>query len=273
MGWSSNARGDGWYKTAGAAPADAAQTTAFLARVAANGTTLDATHIAAYKAFINGLVSTSSTLGGALFSRFDGLGIGATQDLPTSLLNLISTSWTLTFGSGNVFTPDRGPTFGNQYSTGFTPSSAGGAYALNSAHMMVWSNTLGDTVGGEFGVSSGSNAFFSTNSAATGSVSQLNQGSNFVEHTSGGKGFYLASRTASNNVDNYWGLSGTLTTLSSSAIASTSLPNDVMAVGGAQDFAGSNKQISAFSWGAALSPTDVANFYSLLQAFMTAVGN
>src|SRR5260370_1748066 len=86
---------------------DAAATTAFLARVVSNGTTLDATHINAYKALINGLVNDG------VFSKFDGLWVLATQDFPTAKLNLVSSSFTLTNnGNDPTFGADRGCTAG-----------------------------------------------------------------------------------------------------------------------------------------------------------------
>lgn len=254
---------------------DAAETTAFLSYVAGNGTTLDATHINAYKALINGLVSDG------IFAKLDGLHVTATQDLATARLNIIAPG---AFDLVNVnpsdpptFVADRGISvgtlFGQSQSTQYIPSTSGGKYALNSATIMVWSNTAGNSSGGEFGTAVGSNSFFITNSAVTGSQSALNQGGSFAENTSNGAGMYLASRTASNNVNNYWGASGTLTTLSSSSAASTSLPTDAFLVNGVGGYAGSNKQVSADAWGEALTGTDIANLYSLLQGYMTAVGN
>lgn len=247
---------------------DAAATTAFLVRTSG----LDATHIAAYKALINGLVADG------VFSKFDGLIVTATQDLVTARLNLVSSSFALVdAGITQSFVADRGTT-GDSLSTQFTPSvnglPGGGKYDLDSAHIMVWSNTAGNSTGGEFGTVVGSVALFTTNSAVTGSRSQVNSAADFVENTSSGYGFYLASRTASNNVNNYWGASGTLTTLSVSSTASTNLPNtEPLRINGVTGYAGSNKQISAASWGSQLSGTDVANYYSRLQAYMTAVGN
>lgn len=254
---------------------DAAETTAFLSYVAGNGTTLDATHINAYKALINGLVSDG------IFAKLDGLHVTATQDLATARLNIIAPG---TFDLANVnpvdpptFVADRGISIGlgEPQSTQYTPSTSGGKYALNSATIMVWSNTTGDTSGGEFGTVVGSQSCFLTNSSVTGTQSWVNQsgGSGSTENISNGAGMYLSSRTASNNVNNYWGASGTLTTLSSSSAASTSLPTSALRVIGVDGYSNTNKQVSADAWGEALTGTDVANLYSLLQSYMTAVGN
>lgn len=79
-------------------PADAPQTIAFLARTSG----LDATHIAAYKALINGLVADG------VWPKLDALWVDATQDSATAVLNLKSASHTATLEGGISFAADVG---------------------------------------------------------------------------------------------------------------------------------------------------------------------
>jgi hypothetical protein len=156
----------------------------------------------------------------------------------------------------------------------FNPFTSGSAlFTQNSAHEMVWSNTTGNSTAGEIGVSGTTNTFWITNSAVTGSQSAVNRTGSKTENTSSGKGFYLSSRTGSTNTDNYWGFGGSLTTLAADATASGALANVGLLIGGVGGFGYGNKQISAASWGAALNSTQATSYYTLMQAFMTAVGN
>jgi hypothetical protein len=123
MGWS---KGGGWGGQGWSAPADAAATTAFLARTSG----LSGTETAAYKALINGLVADG------VFALLDALYIFATNTTTTANLNLISTSFGLTKTGTVTFTADQGYTGDGStgfLDTGYVPFTAGLNYSQNSA--------------------------------------------------------------------------------------------------------------------------------------------
>lgn len=80
------------------ASAGCAEATTFLARAPG----LNALHVCAYKNLICGLVTDG------LWTKFDVLYIFATQNTPTSLLNLVSTNYTGVPTLAPSFTADRG---------------------------------------------------------------------------------------------------------------------------------------------------------------------
>lgn len=240
----------------------------FLARVVANGTTLDSTHISAYTALINGLVTDG------IWSKLDALWICATQDVATMRLNLVSSSFALVDVSGSpTFVADKGflaPSGGIQ-DTQFNPNTAGGNFSLNAAHAMVWPNQTIATNAGDMGTFGGSGfVFFGTSPTGTAWQASINDASNHsIETTATGKGFYLASRQNSAGFDYYWNntVSGNL------PVSSIGLSTSDVYLGGVNGNGNGNKQISAGSLGGALTSTNAANFYSRLQTYMTAVGN
>lgn len=254
---------------------DAAATTAFLARVAAIPVTLDGTHLAAYKALINGLMSDS------IFASLDALYILSTQSSATgdnmhvARLNLISTSYSLT-GTGMTFVADRGVTDAGGaafFDTGFTPSTAGGVYALNDAHLSVWANGTGANQS-DMGYGSGGPVSYVGMSAA-GGVIAINQGAATAMGATAGNGFFLGQRTASNAIAAYTAApnAGTVSPAGTASTASTSLTSGSIGLCVVQGINYSGRQISAGSIGKSMSPTDIEKFYDRLQAFMTAVGN
>lgn len=244
-----------------AVSADAAATTAFLARTAG----LDATHINAYKALINGLVADG------VWASLDLLNIFATQDATTALLNLVSTSFSPAVPSGTpTFTADRGYT-GNgaaaSINASYNPSTAGGNYTQNSAHYSSWVVTSGNGVW-ELGTSDktaliasfGGNIQMRINDVAA---------SGAIAASSGGTGHYIASRTSSTVRTGY--VNGS--SIGSAGSATSAAPDNAnffsLFVNGQ---GGTSDQVAATSIGGALTGTDATNFYNRLRTYMTAVG-
>jgi hypothetical protein len=154
----------------------------------------------------------------------------------------------------------------------FNPTTAAGHWALNSAHSMVWPNQPVASNAGDFGtfLGGGGFSFMFTNVAGSAWQVAINDGTNdSTETTATGKGFYLVSRQNSSGKDYYWNN----TVSGNRPQPSTSLVNSNIWIGGVNGNGAGLKQISAASVGGALSSTDAANFYSRLQAYMTAVGN
>ncbi len=119
-----------------AAAGGCAEATAFLARTSG----LDATHVAAYTTLICGLVTDG------VWPKLDALYVLATQNTTTARLNLVSTSFGLTANGSPSFTADQGYIGVSNSATvfldtGFVPTSAGGLFLVNSAHISFWSLT------------------------------------------------------------------------------------------------------------------------------------
>jgi len=245
---------------------DAAATTAFLARTSG----LDGTHTTAYKDFINGIVADG------IFSNFDAIYIIATQDLTTARLNIIQNNFNLT-GTGMTFVADRGATGSgaNVFSTGFTPSTAGGVFVLNDAHLSIWGNGTGGTTN-DMGYANGG-AASGVGMAASASMVALNQasvGGNF-NTSPAGNGFFWGQRTASNAIAGYKAApgAGTTSTAGTASTASTALTSGAIGICTVPGSNDSGRQISAASIGKSMSAGDIEKYYDRLQAFMTAVGN
>jgi hypothetical protein len=133
-----------------AASGDATITTVFLARTSG----LDATHINAIKALINGLVAdgvcTDTTWG-----NLDALYLFAAQDATTAKLNWVQATYGATVVNSPTFTVDQGYlTDGstNYVDTNFDPFLAVSPnYVQNSAYAGMWSNTSAQTTNASFG--------------------------------------------------------------------------------------------------------------------------
>lgn len=249
--------------------ADAAATTAFLARTSG----LDGTHTTAYKNFINGIVSDG------IIASFDAIYIIATQDIATARLNIVQNNFNLT-GTGMTFVADRGATDAGGssfFTTGFTPSTASGQYALNSAHLSMWTNGAGANrtdMGWDNGGAASGIGTSSGNSKVAINQTALVDGFSAVPD---GTGFFWAQRTASNALAAYTRSSsagaGSVSTSGTGTTVSTSLTSGSLAIGVIQGQNYSGRQISAVSIGASLSAADVQKYFDRLRTFMTAVGN
>jgi hypothetical protein len=133
---------------AGSSGGDAAATTAFLARVTAASLTIDLTHTNMYRNLINGLVSDGLISGAT--PKLDALYFFATNTVTGSntalaLMSLASSSFAATVSGIPTFTADQGYASTDNASnkalnSNFNPSTAGGHYTQNSAHISVWAN-------------------------------------------------------------------------------------------------------------------------------------
>lgn len=273
-GWLQDGGGWGPNVTSG----DAALTTAWLGRAVTGGTigaVLDGTHLAAAKTFLNGLVSDGIDV------NFDALYWCATQSIGSDGMdilraNMMQNNFNLT-GTGMTFVADRGATDAGgtaTFDTHFTPSTASGKYALNDAMLMIWGNTAGNVT--DFGWDNGGPT--SAVGMASGStLIAMNQSgtAGFSSATPTGLGFLVGQRTASNNLAGYWAApnAGSVTSLGTSATASTTLTTGSLNLGAVSGVNYSGSQISFAAIGKSMSSGDVTKFYLRVQALMTAVGN
>lgn len=255
---------------------DAAATTAFLARTSG----LDATHTNAYKALINGLVADG------VFSKLDFLYTLGTQDSTNALLNLCSTSFNAVVVGSPTFTADRGFLGVDASATvyldsQFNPSTAGGSFATNSAHISAWSNTnaassaSGGTIIGNSTSSGNSNSSSILPKYSDGNAYfRINDGTSsagFVNANSTGQ--YIANRSGASATQGYRNAS----LVGSPNAAAGTLANKTIGILVDNDtvsgpFFGGAFEIAAASAGGSLSSTDVTNFYNRLRTFGTTLG-
>lgn len=250
-------------KVVAAVGGDAAWTTAFLARTSG----LDATHINAYKAMMNGLNTDGIDV------KLDALWITATQDATTAGLNLVSSSYTLS-NNGATFTADTGY-IGNGTSTYvsciYNPSTNGVQYTQNAASLFAWSNKAGLDNGYCFGQLSP--GFFTSaiqaNNFGSASSINVNSATAATGTPADGFGLFTGVRTSSSSVTGY----RNATSLGTNAATTSAAPaNAGMAL--LQDtgtFFGGG--VACAGVGGALTGTDVTNLYNRIHTFLNTVNS
>lgn len=249
-----------------------AASAAFLART----TGLDATHTDAYTTLINGLVADG------IWSKLDVLRIYATQNTTTALLNLCSANYTGTAFGSPTFTVDSGYT-GVDLSaavyidSGFNPSTAGGQYTQNAAHLSAWITDNTGATQPAFGYANAGSANvayvwsrFTTDNLAYNRINST--GAAGDGQTPGAfTGHFIGNRSASTAHQQYRNGSS----IGADIKASNSLNNlNFYELGinnnGTADGAGN--KYAMISIGSSLTATEVTNFYNRLRTYMTAVG-
>lgn len=246
----------------------------FLARTSG----LDATHINAYTALLNGLDTDGIT------AKLDMLHIYATQDSTTALLNLVSTSHNGTSHGSPTFTADRGFTGVEASSTVYIDldytysASPATLYTQNTAHLSAWVVTNGQSANAPLGLSYWPLNEFSlpvpryTDDKAYCSINDT--GGPGVTNTDS-RGHFIANRSASGATQLYKNassiLTGTTGTLAPRTEPFYSLANNYS--GSGTDTAhGYSQQVAMVSGGGSLDATQATNFYNRLRTYMTAVG-
>jgi hypothetical protein len=214
-----------------------------------------------------------------VWAKLDLLYMLASHDTAqASLLNMKAPAAnTLVVNGTGTFTADRGYVSNGStgyLNTGFNPSTAGGNFAQNSAHMGVWSRSnilnSGQTDIGVLSTNTSSiNSRSSTGNAMRG---QMNGAAANFGANSSSVGHFVISRTGSAQVDGYWNGAAN----GSSVAASVALINLSIFIA-AMNSAGSainnsSRQIAFAHVGAGLTATEVANLYTRLAAMATAIG-
>ncbi len=250
-----------------------AEATAFLART----TGLDATHINAYIALIDGLVADG------IWSAFDALYVYATQDSTTALLNLVSTNYNCVSNGSPTFTADRGFTGANNSTsmyldTQFNPQTASSPqYTQNSAHVSVWNtaSVAGSGVVAEFGsISSGHQVWIIPRYSDGNTYLRVNDGGSSAGFSdSSGVGHYLAVRPSSSSLIGYKDGSQ-VQSISSTSVSPASttfyaLSHHDLSLGSTD---GSGNRCGSVSYGSQLDATKSGNYYTRMRTYMTAVG-
>lgn len=263
-----------------AAPTGCTQATTFLART----TGFSGTDVTNYTNFICGLQSDGVGCGTVL----DALYVLAAPNSSASLLNLCSTSFSLTvngtttFSAGHGYTGDGSTGF---LDTGYVPSTAGLNYALNSASYGVYVVTsttteldmvdMGADVSPAFASAS---ALFPITDFAGGITGYfcINQDVSTCQGptTTNARGLWVVSQTASNASAVYSGA----TSISTSTTASTAVPTLSFYVGAEHsdvpaDFGFSTHQLAFSFIGGGLNSTQEALIAARIATFAAATGN
>lgn len=233
---------------------------------------LDGTHVDAYTDLICGLVEDG------IWDKLDLLRIYATQSSSIALLNVKSSSYTGTIHGSPTFTADAGFT-GIESSTttyidsGFDPSTAGGVYTRDLAHVSGWciSPTAMQPAFGYENAGSTSVTHIWPKYVVDGlAYNRVNIGG--AGHGSSGidpVGHFVANRPGlhqvyRNGVQYDFALSA--------APALNNLNFYELGTNNNGTALGSGNQQLMVSAGADLTDPDIANFYSRLLTYMTAVG-
>jgi hypothetical protein len=247
-----------------------AEAAAWLARAPG----LDATHIAADTAFINGMVDDG------LWSKFDVLVITATQNSAAALLNMISSSYAATIVGAPVFTADRGFTgVGNsttiRLDSNFNPRTAPTPkYGLNGAHVSIWGATdTGVSPQNSIGGFDGANTLaciprFSDGLAYFGANTNVYQ----TVASASPQGHFISNRDSATT---HQGYKNKVSIVSGTNNASANVPNfnvPVLANYNGGSTLGSNLQASMYSFGGPLTIAEIVKFFDRARTRMTAVG-
>ena len=277
------------YYAGSSAGGDAAATTAFLARVTAASLTIDSTHATMYRNLINGLVSDGLISGAT--PKLDALYFFATNTVTgpntaLALMSLVSSTFNATVSGVPTFTADQGYASTDNASnkavnSNFNPSTAGGHYQQNSAHVSLWANNNVTAVSG--GIAIGCNTAAGTGTAIFPKYSNGNAywRINDALPASGGItmassiGHYVANRSAASGTTSSQGYKNAVdqgvTAVSSGAL--TNQPMGICANSASSSFGTASAcQISCASIGGSLTPTQVTALYNRLAAARSAVG-
>lgn len=216
----------------------------FLQRV----TGLDLTHSSMYINLINGLVSDG------VWSSLDALYFTATDTEVHAKLNLIGTSYPLTKTGSISFLADQGfsivaDSASDYITTGFNPSTAGGLYTLNSAHLAVGNEVNAGSNTSRMGAHNSNNPAALLYVKFGGNTDQARINTNSFGGTSytdtNAIGRFIGSRTASNLSKQY--KNGV--EVASSTDASSSLVNLEFLFGGANLTGTPTGAAGLYSWG------------------------
>lgn len=231
------------------------------------------------KGHINTLVLALKS--SSVWTKLDFLYLFAAHEEQLSLVNLKAPG---TFNALKVNTPvhvvDDGWTCSGASSslnTQFTPSTASGQWALNSAHMGVWSRTNGSTTTVSMGArtATGDNETLLIPRTTTNLIVRMNQDVQSGNAASDGSslGHTMVVRSASNVVRAYRnGVDTAGHTAASTALATVAIHVGAYNSGGTPESFNTTYQYAAAHGGAALDATESDALYDALAAYMTAVG-
>jgi hypothetical protein len=232
----------------------------------------------ARKALYSTLIKDLKAAG--VWTKLDSLYILAAADAQAARQNLVANAYNLTASGAPAFTADRGYAgdgSGAYLRTGFTPSTAGGKFSLNSASLGAWSRTnIVETGTGLIGART--SATVETSQVAARSTSDLinfgvNQGAlRTLANTEPTTGENAVTRLSAAGPSLY--RNGVL--VSTTVNASTALtPHEIyiLAVNTAGTPGGhTTKQLCSAFIAGGLTDAEVLSLYAIRNTYLTAVG-
>lgn len=226
----------------------------------------------ARKALIDTLVG--SLKAGSVWSKLDCFYVMAAADEPAAKLNWIADAYNLTESATNpTFTEDRGYQGNGTTSkllTGFTPSTAGGKFALNSAAFGVWVRTENNGSYLDMGANDGTNLAI-LRSRNAGQVNFIvNNSTQAVANVASSIGFTSAQRTAASGATSTTAYKNGVS-LGDFNSTSVGLPTGQFCLLGRSDNATSINQVSAAAIGN-FSGAEHLALYNALNTYLVAVG-
>lgn len=223
----------------------------------------------ARKAIINNLIVALKAAG--VWAKLDALYVFAAADSQAALLNWKGATYDATLSGAPTFTTDRGfqMSSGNYVDSNFNPTTAASPqFTQDNAHFSVWSRTSGSDANIDAGYSLSSfNLALRVRNTSDLVSFRINAASYLSVSNTNGSGFFLGSRSDSSSTSGY--INGSL--VGSGSYASVA-PSSTTISFGRCNTNYSARQQSAGSIGANLTGSEVSNFYTALQAYMTAVG-
>ncbi|HUO50728.1 MAG TPA: hypothetical protein VMU25_04170, partial [Candidatus Paceibacterota bacterium] len=238
----------------GGGSSSCSQATTFLSRVS-----VDAAHQTNYANLICGLVADG------IWSKLDVLYIFATQNSSAALDNLISSSFTATPSGSPTFTVDRGYIMSgsNLINTNYNFATNGTNYTQNAASIGGWTGTTASNYNSSWFTSTayGGDTFIETyDPGSSVAAFSINGTAKMTIANTVASGMFAVVRSDANTESLYH--NGSL--LSSQARGTVALENGTFEAG--------YGTIRAAFAGGGLSASDVSNLYTLLSAYMQAVG-
>ena len=227
------------------------------------------------KAVINACIE--SLISAGVWTRLDALYLLAAHDAQAARLNWKQALYDCTAVNSPTFTTDRGYAGNGTTSylnTGYTPSTAGGALTLNSAHLSLWNRTARAAAGTLQAGASGSGGDLELGSRFTGdlAIANINDSSAITAAVTDNVGHVLVNRSTSSARQLYKNGAS----IGSNAGSSNALPTLPVFIGGRNVAGalslGSTDQIAAASLGGSLNSTEQGAFYSALLTYLTAIG-
>ncbi|TIO14922.1 MAG: hypothetical protein E5X86_22650 [Mesorhizobium sp.] len=228
------------------------------------------------KALIDTFITSLKTAG--VWTKLDALWVMAAADEQAARQNWKQDLYNLTAISSPTFTADRGFTNNGSTShltTGFTPSTAGGQWTLDSAHLGVWSRTNAVVAGAVMGgrtTSTTGQALMTLRSTSDVCTVRINQDGTVSSTNTNSSGDFIARRSVAASAALY--RNGAVVV--SGAAVSTTLPAAAIVIGGINTggvvTTSNTYELAQASLGATLSDAEITAFYNAKLTYLQAVG-
>ncbi len=221
----------------------------------------------ARKSLIDNLVGALKTAG--VWTKLDALYVIAAADSQAAQRNWIADLYNLTEVGGLTFTADRqyvSDGTSGYLETGFNPSTAGGLFIKDSAHLGVW---IRDNIAVDRGDLGNSNAQMNSKALAGGvAMSRLNSATASSFAVASSVGHTVANRPDSANQELYRDGSSILSAAQASSSVTSATFNILRRNGGSS----TTRQTAAAHFGSSLTSANVLALYNAINTYLAAVG-